>query len=146
MPFKDIEKRRAYGRCYHERNKSKIREYKKARYQLSKNDPEFVKKQREAKKRWYEREGIGYHRKWRLKRSFGLSVEDYNDLYDKQEGKCAICKGNEKNVSKYNLSVDHCHKTGRVRGLLCDACNLGLGKFNDSYELLDSAMKYLCKN
>jgi len=64
----------------------------------------------------------------------------------KQNGKCAICKKPEtrKTGNKIReLSIDHCHKTGKVRGLLCDSCNNGLGRFKDSVKLLESALKYL---
>jgi hypothetical protein len=76
---------------------------------------------------------------------YGLTPEDYQDLFNLQEGKCAICRrapdGN--GVSKHNLVVDHDHDSGQVRALLCDFCNRGLGIFRDDPELLDEAAKYL---
>ena len=77
-----------------------------------------------------------------LRRTFNLTLEQYAELYDTQEGKCAICK--KKQVEHKNaLSVDHCHSTGKVRGLLCDKCNLGLGLFQDDVESLERAVYYL---
>ena len=90
-----------------------------------------------------------------LKRSYGITVADYDAMFVAQEGKCAICecllvsqsdtsrefKGHPPNdVGR----VDHCHATGRIRGLLCFSCNVGLGKFRDDEELMLKAVRYLC--
>ena len=68
------------------------------------------------------------------------------EMYDKYEGKCHICRQRgfkiDKN-QKLDLAVDHCHKTGKVRGMLCHNCNRGLGLFQDSMVNLKSAYKYL---
>lgn len=78
----------------------------------------------------------------KLRLLYNISLEDYNILLEKQDNKCAIC---ERNVLEYgkNLSIDHCHKTGRIRGLLCNKCNQGLGLFNDSPLFLMNAIHYL---
>jgi len=81
-------------------------------------------------------------------RSYGLSREDYFEMLDNQGGTCAICKRQEwSRASVTNkvkaLAVDHCHDSGNVRGLLCRACNLALGYFEDNIESLDEAIKYL---
>ena len=68
-----------------------------------------------------------YHRHYK----FGMTVEDYDRLLAEQGGVCAICGGLPSRTK--HLHVDHCHETNRLRGLLCDACNLGLGKFKDAY-------------
>ena len=65
-----------------------------------------------------------------------------------QDGKCAICKREESACASITkkvraLAVDHCHVTGNVRGLLCRACNLGIGHFEDNLETLEEAIKYL---
>lgn len=87
---------------------------------------------------------------YKLKAKYGLSPEDYQNMLNKQNGVCAICLSPETTMSNAgyikNLSVDHCHTTGRVRGLLCHHCNTGVGKFRDSVELLESAIKYLKEN
>ena len=76
-----------------------------------------------------------------LKNKYGLSLKEYNSLKRKQGDVCAICK---KPCQKHKrLSVDHCHKTERIRGLLCEACNHGLGKFKDDPKLLMRASLYL---
>ena len=79
----------------------------------------------------------------------GLSGLDcYNKMLKSQNGQCAICKStisdmsnNKKTLKK--LGIDHCHKTGNVRGLLCGSCNSGIGYFRDSPELLQKAIDYL---
>lgn len=69
---------------------------------------------------------------------------DYNELLKKQGGKCALC---EKPLSKLTgaggAGIDHCHNTGKVRGLLCTGCNAGLGCFRDDKEILRKALAYL---
>lgn len=83
-------------------------------------------------------------RKFNLKQ-YGLTVEQYDALFEKQQGKCAICATEEpsRNKSNYRLFVDHCHDTGKVRGLLCHHCNVGLGHFKDNWQLLTKAIEYL---
>lgn len=77
---------------------------------------------------------------------FGLTPEDYESLHIKQNGLCAICCRPESTTRQGKvllLAVDHCHITGRVRGLLCANCNTGLGKFKDDPGLVLTAYKYL---
>jgi len=73
----------------------------------------------------------------RLKR-YGLTVEQYREMFDSQKGLCCIC---EQMLDR--IDIDHDHKTGQVRGLLCHACNIGLGAFQDDPQLLMRAMRYL---
>jgi len=81
-----------------------------------------------------------------LKHWYGITIEEYNELLDKQQGKCAICKTDKParfgRISK-SFHVDHDHKTDKIRGLLCSKCNQGLGYFNDDPDLLERAIKYL---
>jgi hypothetical protein len=84
-----------------------------------------------AEKRWAERYGI-----------LGFTRKDYEALREKQGGCCAICKRHESDMGK-RFDVDHCHDTGKIRGLLCASCNWGLGKFGDDEELLQAAINYL---
>lgn len=81
----------------------------------------------------------------RLKK-FGLTLEQYQAMNDHQSGKCAICGQPETLLWKgtlRQLAVDHCHATGKVRGLLCHQCNNGIGRFHDSPALLQAAAFYL---
>lgn len=86
----------------------------------------------------------------RCAKRYGLSVDDYNSLLEKQGNKCAICKcpqPNEGKLSKRNrLVIDHDHLTGRVRGLLCDPCNRAIGQFKENLSNIKAAVKYLEEN
>lgn len=75
----------------------------------------------------------------------GLSKDDLVKFYLAQNSKCAICGIPEKEHGKF-LAIDHNHTTGKVRGLLCMACNTGLGNFKDSIENLEKAISYLRDN
>ena len=79
-------------------------------------------------------------RKAKLKRNYGISIEAYDAMVIKHNNKCAICHQEHK---RRPLNVDHCHTTGKVRGLLCDKCNMALGLLNDSKELINNLGKYL---
>jgi hypothetical protein len=77
-----------------------------------------------------------------MKTRYGLAYEDYLAMLNGQDGVCAICHQHE-TYEGLDLSIDHDHSTGKVRGLLCQSCNTGLGKFRDSVELLERAKLYL---
>jgi hypothetical protein len=83
-------------------------------------------------------------RKQKVMRVYGLSSQEYDTLYSKVE--CYIC-GSKEYIGVYGkvkeLSVDHCHTTGKVRGLLCQSCNVGLGAFKDNPASLRKAASYL---
>jgi hypothetical protein len=83
---------------------------------------------------------------WQLRRQ-GVSNKQYQALFKAQNGKCAICGAIDGHRSRYGkvcrLAVDHDHRTGQVRGLLCNSCNRGLGRFKDSIENLEAAIRYL---
>lgn len=76
--------------------------------------------------------------------NYGITLEDYNFLLEKQNEKCKICN-NECPTGK-SLAVDHNHETRKVRGLLCKNCNIGLGMFFDNIDFLESAVVYLKSN
>lgn len=84
-------------------------------------------------------------REWLLQNKYGISADEYDELLRKQGGVCAICSSEPLggSTSTRCLHVDHCHETGRIRGLLCSTCNTGLGLFKDSEELLWKAASYL---
>ncbi len=81
----------------------------------------------------------------RLHRKFGISLDEYQEMHDTQEGKCKLC-GRPDRTKQRRLAVDHCHATLKVRGLLCHHCNTGLGNFMDDVELLKRAVAYLEAN
>jgi len=82
-----------------------------------------------------------------LTRNYGITYGDYQRMLEEQGGRCKLCNGDgfvmDKNKHKLKLVVDHCHKTGAVRGLLCHNCNRGLGLFKDNHNTLQSAIEYL---
>lgn len=93
-----------------------------------------------------------YQRDWRaanrlrakhhnLKKSYGISLEEYAEMLDFQAGVCAICLGHDRAFA--HLAVDHCHATGKIRGLLCNQCNRALGSFKDDPARLRRALIYL---
>jgi hypothetical protein len=89
-----------------------------------------------------------YYRRAELQRKFGISLEDYNVILEEQGGVCAICSQPETAIRMGRvlpLSVDHNHRTGAVRGLLCTACNIGLGSLAESKVRLNAAIAYLDK-
>jgi len=82
------------------------------------------------------------HRKNNYKRNYGITIEEYEEMLDEQDGKCSICNTDTPSDGK-RLHIDHNHNTGKVRGLLCNNCNHGLGQFKDNQNLLAMAIQYL---
>lgn len=126
------EKNREYQRQYREKNKEQILQKQRAwaktnrgRYNARANDwrRKYPQKAREAKVKW----------------KFGLEPERYRAMLLEQGGRCAICR------IAFSTHVDHDHKTGKVRGLLCHECNTGLGFFRDDPVRLELASEYLKK-
>lgn len=114
--------KQTYSKRYHGENKESIsRQHKK--YYIENRDQILEKK-----------------RLWHIERKYNLTSEQFKSLSDGQGGVCAIC--GEINGDR-RLYVDHCHKTGKVRGLLCNACNRGLGAFKDNPDNLSLAVTYL---
>lgn len=107
-------------------NKAKVNVYMKARYAAL----TLEEKREEFEYRW----------RLSLKKRFGMTPDDYMRMLDRQNGVCGIC-GRTNGQKK--LCVDHCHATGRVRGLLCTKCNKGLGIFDDDVTRIVRAAEYL---
>lgn len=82
-------------------------------------------------------------RRSKMKRLYGVTPEEYDAMLVAQGHRCGICKSTEPGVRIKYFSVDHCHTTGKVRGLLCEKCNRGVGHFSDNTEYLKRAIKYL---
>lgn len=153
---KEIDKKNLpYARAYKERNKEKellrTQEWRD-------NNPDAIKEY--SKKYYHEhREEImekvvawgnknpEKKRRYRLKTVFGISTEEYEARLSSQKGVCAICglpeMTKDKNGAIRPLSIDHDHTSNKIRGLLCAKCNIGLGQFNDNYDILLSAANYL---
>ena len=82
-------------------------------------------------------------RELHLAKLYGITLADYDAMLAAQSGQCAICSAGEPGGNAKNWHVDHDHSTGRVRGLLCTRCNIGLGYFQDDPARLASALGYL---
>jgi len=96
-----------------------------------------------AKQRSYAESGRKqiWDRKSYLRRKYGMSIADYDRMFEEQNGVCAIC--GQPRPEERTLHVDHDHATGAIRGLLCFRCNNALGDFRDEHELFQRAADYL---
>jgi hypothetical protein len=113
--------------------------WRKARRKYMEKHPERVAANR-AKQNARLKEN-GYYREWRLKKHYGMSLEQFNDLFTSQGNACAICKAAQ--PTKRGWFVDHCHTTGAVRGILCHPCNSGIGGLKDSPDIMLAAIDYV---
>jgi len=131
-----MNKRDAYlnkRRKYYEQNKESIK--RKRRYHYI-ND----KKADNKRSSEYYRANKDRLRERDLKRLYGMTLADYHNLYNEQDGVCRICKSDNNGKT---LDVDHCHETGKVRGLLCRSCNLLIGHSKEDALILFLALEYL---
>jgi len=114
-------------------------------YRCSECRTAYRLKSREKRKvyaRKYDAEHRTENTNRHLKRTFGITLADYDEMLEAQGGCCAIC-GTTPWENKQRLGVDHDHETGRIRGLLCKSCNRAIGFLQDSPELCRLAMLYL---
>jgi len=86
-----------------------------------------------------------YYKSVQLKSTYGLSLDEFNAMRERQGYCCAICGEHENEITgrRGGLHVDHDHETGRIRGLLCWRCNLGLGNLQESPDVLSQAISYI---
>lgn len=117
------------------KNKDKILKEKKEYYLQNR---EKIKKQRKLARKKYP----DLYKNQDLKKNYGITLDTYNDLLKSQNYKCAICKTEQSDLLK-KLAVDHNHKSGIIRGLLCDSCNRGIGLLGDDIQILNRAINYL---
>ena len=78
-----------------------------------------------------------------IRRQYGISLKQYDDMLEAQGGGCAICGAKEDVVKGRRLSIDHCDETGKVRGILCARCNQGIGSLQDNPHIIIKAAHYL---
>lgn len=117
-----------------EEQRERKRQYMRAYYQRNKD------RQREADRRWREENPDKAKlagKRWELRRRYGMTLEEYDLLVERQGGLCKACS------RKQPLVVDHCHQTGRIRGLLCNDCNLAAGRLADSPRRCAQLERYL---
>jgi len=105
----------------------------------NKQSPECEKK---YQRKYNDSEKGKINRRKQQLAKYGLTEQDYKILYENQHKKCAICK-KELPYSNTNVHIDHNQETGKVRGILCQQCNVGLGFFQDNLDLLIAATNYL---
>jgi hypothetical protein len=105
--------------------------------------PCYEKRRLERKKQNPEKHLKNTQSFW-LKHRYNITLDEYTEMLENQEGKCAIC-GRPDSGKKANKAfcVDHCHETGKVRGLLCMPCNRSLGQFQDNADILRKAADYI---
>ena len=114
-----------YLRQWKQKNKDKIAQYRKN----EQKHPNYANRIKQAN----------------LRKSFGMTLEQYNKLFEKQDGKCACCGVHQLELDRA-LAVDHCHETKMVRGLLCNRCNRVLGMVEDNVEILKNLSEYVENN
>lgn len=119
--WKNREKKLALDKTYRLKNREKYLERGRRYYANNKNT----------------------HRESILRRLYGIGVRDYDEMFEKQGRRCAVCEVTVPGGPGRRFAIDHSHTTGRVRGLLCYMCNTGLGKFKDDSSLLRRAAAYL---
>ena len=126
-------------RNYRIRHKEELKEIRKI--QRNVKNPKFKKTEDAYRKK--NRERIQKHSLQNRVRQFGITIEILERMQEEQDNKCAIC-GNPPH--RRALHIDHNHRTGKVRGLLCHFCNAGLGYFRDDPERMYKAIEYLAKH
>jgi len=122
------------GKAYHKKYAATPKAKAGQKEYASRPESRLLRKKNESRPEVVEKQ-----RGWLLQK-YNLTVEDYYFLLNKQNKLCAICS---RAPNGKRLHVDHCHKTGRVRGLLCFKCNAGIGMLDDSPILLAKAVDYL---
>jgi hypothetical protein len=83
-----------------------------------------------------------------IKHNYGITLDQYDAMVVSQGGVCAICNNPEtmldyQTKAVKSLAIDHCHSTNRVRGLLCQACNVAIGRFKDDVSVMEKAIQYI---
>jgi hypothetical protein len=91
-------------------------------------------------------ENARMHKSTRLKSLYGVTLDEYEEMYLNQEGKCAICGEHKELGGKKGLVIDHCHQTGKVRELLCGICNSLLGRMEANMDVLHKFFEYRKKH
>lgn len=131
--MKTASKYASSNRAYYSKNRDKILLSRRVYYAENKEEIAAKRKLNNSKHGVYRREN--------LKKHFNITPEEYDNIFNSQNGLCAICS--KKCTTGKMLAVDHDHDTGKVRGLLCSRCNMGIGLLRDSIDILRSAINYL---
>lgn len=127
----------AKRRAWREKNIDTVRASRRQRHKERYNsDPAYREQLKDRQRKNREKNRL-YLREYWLKKTYGITLAEYDALLAAQDGKCAICK------TELNLNLDHCHDSGKLRGILCNRCNQGIGYFRNDIHLLKSAIAYL---
>ena len=148
-------RQRIYSKAYYEKHKEEIRAKDRVKSKA------YREKHREkiaaSKKAWYEANRVhilakfkatsesvpNFHRVRNLKHFYGITLEDVVSMIDAQGNRCLCCKTEFGLLKAHKPCVDHCHATGKVRGILCNLCNRLLGFAADNPEILRTCADYL---
>lgn len=166
MPRKNSEDNKIYWKKYYEEHKATYlqkrkdkldpeKEYKRHKKYRENNlekckkiASDYYQKNREAilgRTSYHNKMHPEKQRKSNLKCKYGLSLEQFNHMFESQDGICGICKTPFGKLPINRPNTDHCKKTGTIRGLLCMLCNTGIGSFYHNSDLLEKAKEYLWK-
>jgi hypothetical protein len=129
---------------WYEKNKERLKSLRKSYYKTVMSDPEKRQEKRNRANKYKKARPLWVRNAW-LKTKFGITLEDKKKILADQNGACGICK-KPLEMTGRDSNVDHCHNSGKVRGVLCRLCNVALGQFKDSIEILQSAIDYLKKH
>jgi hypothetical protein len=136
------EERAAYNKQYHLKNLEK--ENKRSREYHATHKKEDLLRNKQYRINNPEKSGKWY-RKYQLKIKHGITEDMYIKLYTEQNGRCAICNTHQDDITM-PFHIDHDHTTGKIRGLLCNRCNMALGLLKDNSDIFQSAIDYILKN
>lgn len=140
------EQRNAYMKAWYKRNPEKRKDHDRKAYK------KFRQNYIDNAARWRKANPVAYkinatkhrnnnpekHKGYALKYRYGITYQEYTMMLAQQDNKCAVCH----EMPSYTLSVEHCHKTGKVRGLVCQRCNLAIG-FMEQAGLVENISAYL---
>lgn len=155
MPYADSEKRKQNAIEYYLKNKESLIAKSTEGHKLRMKNPEYAEARKERiRKRHHERKADPEYTamkkksaiKTMLKTQYGITEEQYWDMHKEQNGECKICGASPSagvSKSERNLIIDHCHTTNKIRGLLCNQCNIMLGMSKDNRQTLMKAIEYL---
>ena len=142
------EEKEKYNQEYYIKNHNKLMAYKKLYHATHKEErKQYNIIHKEHIKIWSKKYHVLVKEKrkiQRLKRMYGMSLEEFTQLFNSQNNVCAICKGTEwKNKRPY---VDHNHITGEIRGIICHKCNIAIGMIKEDINIAQSIIQYLIKS
>ena len=150
---REVEQKDPYYKEYYRKNKEIVLEKRKLKYNKEINRKNYLDKKNSDPEK--HRKYLDYLKEYRknniidiICKTYKISKEFYYNLLESQNGVCGLCKSEFKDTDKNrkDMVIDHCHATGKVRGILCRKCNTGLGLFNEDPDLLLKSYEYIKKH